>query len=107
MSGVLLWAEFVLTIVGRLIVGTVLSSIAFGWFSLIFGQDEPMDSRAGKVVILVSQNWQAVVLLAAPLLLTGFLENIEEIPTPWGPLRRRRQLPVEQASLEPQNPERH
>ena len=56
--------------------------VVYAAFQLVFGAEEPGQTRAGKILALLHDNWRATLLMALPLLylpLRTFVGGITEI----------------------------
>ena len=64
-----------------------LGIVAYIAVQLVFGGDEPLESRSGKVLILVNDNWKAALVVMLPVLyrpLIGLIRRARRITTPLG-----------------------
>ena len=56
--------------------------VTYGMVQLFFSADEPSETRAGRILVLVNDNWKAVLLVMVPVFylpIRGFINRIGEI----------------------------
>ena len=83
--------DWIFGMAGRagILAGTAL--VVYAVFQLFFGAEEPAHSRAGKVLVLLNDNWKATLLVVLPLLylpLRTFLNSVTEITIVGNRIRR-------------------
>ena len=72
--------------------------VVYAVVQLFFGPEEPTQSRAGKVLMLLNDNWKATLLVVLPLLylpLRTFLNSVTEITIGGNKFRRDKYPPDE------------
>lgn len=67
--------------------------VVYAVVQLFFGTEEPTHSRAGKVLMLLNDNWKATLLVVLPLLylpLRTFFDSVTEITIGGNKFRREK-----------------
>ena len=83
-------------IVGRAGILVASGLVVYAVFQLIFGAEEPAQTRAGKILVLLNDNWKATLLVAVPILylpLRTFINSITEITIAGNKFRRDKYPP--------------
>ena len=81
---------------GRLGILAASGLTVYAAFQLVFGAEEPGQTRAGKILALLNDNWRATLLVALPLLylpLRTFVGGITEITIGGNRFRRAKYPP--------------
>jgi len=71
----------VFRIIELLVVILICSLIIYGILSFIFSSNDPSDTRIGKIIEFLNQNWKVLLLITIPLFyypIRTFIEEIEE-----------------------------
>ena len=85
--------DWLLAIAGRLGILVASGLVSYAVFQLFFGAEDPGETRAGKVLVLLSENWKATVIVVLPLLyqpLRTFLNSVTEISLGGNKFRREK-----------------
>lgn len=59
----------------------LLGVLIYGIAQLLFSADEPAQTRSGKVLALLNDNWKAALLVASPIIYGSLRELINRIRT--------------------------
>ena len=67
------------SVVSRVAMTVALAAIIIGMWQLTFSADEPEQTRAGKVLAFLHDNWRAMVIIAVPLFYTSIRDLLERV----------------------------
>lgn len=59
----------------------LLGVLIYGAAQLLFSADEPAQTRSGKILALLNDNWKAALLVASPVIYGSLRELINRIRT--------------------------
>lgn len=85
-----------LAIAGRIGILVASGLVGYAVFQLFFGPEDPAQTRAGKILVLLNDNWKATLLVVLPIIylpLRTFLNSITEITIAGTKFRRDKYLP--------------
>ena len=88
--------DWLFGIAGRLGILAASGLVGYAVFQLFFGAEDPGETRAGKVLVLLNENWKATVIVVLPLLyqpLRTFLNSVTEISIGGNKFRREKYPP--------------
>ena len=96
LDGVMQFLDWTFGIAGRAGILAASGLVVYAVFQLFFGAEEPSQTRAGKMLVLLNENWKATLLVVLPLLylpLRTFLNSFTEIIIAGNKFRRDKYPP--------------
>lgn len=95
------WLDSLLGLTGRIGILLVAGFVIYAAVQLLIAPGEPAETRAGKILALLNDNWRAALLVVAPLLylpLRAFLNSVTEIRFGGTGFRRGKGYPPDESN---------